>query len=250
MASKQTYETPQQFIDSTFPAYKSSTQLAQLHQHASRVLSELETEASDTTWKFEAAIRDLEQAKTKVSEEVDMLVSDVTSLGKEVTDVIQQDRLQAQLRAPLSSPAVQQWRDLDTIKQQMARVQQVFEEAKQFDHDKVGKEIDAKIQLGQLDQAVQLIDKYSALVYIWKGTQEHAKHHKFVTGLRKQVESALRDRTLRESAESGRQSADLGRASTDGRSSTPDTSRPQTPSSPQAKSGYYKFFDQIQRNFS
>lgn len=235
-------ESPQEYIDQRFPRYENSSQLGALHQQASKELSELEAESADLTWKFEAAIEELERAQSKIQDETRVLVSDVASLGGDFKETIV-PKLQ-ELQGPLQSAAVEKWRQLDIIKQQMARVQQVFEEAKQFNHERVAQEVEAKIETRQLDGAFELVDKYSALIYIWKGTSEYSKHHRFVTGLRKQVETAVQAEHEKKQRQGMSQQTPAGSPRLD------SGSRPGTPSSPATKEsrGYYKFFDQIQRN--
>jgi hypothetical protein len=198
--------------------------LGGLHSAATRLSSQFDHYSEEVTWRLEEALANLDSAQSRLGYELEALESDVQSLVKDV----QEAAMPPDSGKQVSSSAATIER-LETARSRMEEVMTVFKNARDFDEDKITREV---LELaGHNDggrDARNRIAQIRNLIDIWKGTTVYSSRLRFANGLSKRVEAIVGARAEQDSR---RPSSDIDRST-----------RETTPSD-----GYYSLINQFQR---
>jgi hypothetical protein len=238
---------PHGFLDTNLPRYKSIDQLPELHTAASKLLSQLDNYSQDITWQLESVLSELSHVRNRLNYELELLRGDVIGLAKDVA--MARPTVENTVQLPADSKPIAQLERLDRAKQQMEAVQRVFVEAKQFDEQKITSDVMSLIDSGNLDAALAKVERAAELCQVWKGTNGYGGKLKFVTGLRKKVETII---STEPSSPTGSRPSSQAGSQAGARPDSPATSRPSSSQqgSPEGAVGsdsYYSIIGQFQR---
>lgn len=196
---------PHGYLDSSLPSFESNSQLAELHSQTSNLLSQLDHHSQDLTWKLENLTGELLRASTRVSYEIEILKTDVSGLVTEV-DELSTPKIRKLQEIENQNDTIKQLQKLVKVKERMIEVQNVFEEAKKFDENKILENIDKLIENESYDSAFEKIGSLEKLCLIWKGTNIYTSRMKFINKLKKRVNEAKSGPTVTTSTPTQQQS--------------------------------------------
>ena len=218
---------PHGFIDSSLPQFKASSQLSELHSKASLLLSQVDHHSQDLTWQLENLTNELLRTSNKVNYEIEILRSDASNLADDMKNV---SLPKVDALKQLDNSAITQLQRLDIVKNKMKEVQKVFDEANEFNEDKIEQQVNLLLESDDLESALKRVERCAELVQVWKGTSAYSAKQKFVSSLRKKVENALNKTDIRSSSETA---------------SSPSANP--SPNQPSESDGYYGLIEQLQR---